>query len=215
MKKIILLACIFTISYNSIGQVRQMLDAAKPKKAFTGTPILAKKSSVLSLSLGAPNKLADFLTFGGVASIVGTTSDKKSFGPLMLDYEYLIRDNIGLGASLLLASASSNYRAFGQDYSGDITQFQVGFSSYYHLYTTDKLDPYIKATLGINLWNGKYKDNNNNDAGNFVAPTPFGLRSVVGLRYFINEKFAVLGEGAVVLSPNFNVSANIGAAFKL
>ena len=216
LKKIAIIFVIsLMVSHISYAQVRQIIEAAKPKKEFTGTPILAKKSSVLSLSIGAPNKLADFLDFGGVTAIIGTRSNKKSFGPLMIDYEYLIKNNIGIGVSLLAAKASSDYTVFANKYSGSITQYQLGFSSYYHLYTTDKLDPYVKATLGINLWDGGYKDQSNNETGNFVAPTPFGLRSLVGLRYFASSNVALLGELSVNISPNFNVAGNIGVAYKL
>ncbi len=215
-KKIVLIATvILMVTQTSFAQLRQIIESAKPKKAFTGTPILAKKSSVISLSLGAPNKLADFLDFGGIAPIIGNRSNEKSFGPLMIDYEYLIKNNIGIGVSLLAAKASSDYTVFGNKYNGSITQYQLGFSSYYHLYTTDKLDPYVKATLGINLWDGGYTDKDNNETGNFVAPTPFGLRSLVGLRYFASTNIALLGELSVNISPNFTVAANIGAAYKL
>lgn len=215
MKKVIFLGCLFAISVSGTGQIREVFDAAKPKKPFEGTPTLVKNSSVVSLSIGTTNKLADFLTFGGVATTIGTSSNKRSFGPLMMDYEYLVTDNIGIGTSILIATASSNYNVFGKDYTGDIAQYQVGLSSYYHFYPTDKLDPYIKATVGINIWDGKYKDNNNKKTGNFVAPTTFALRSLVGMRYFLTDKVALQGEGSITFSPNFNAAANIGIAYKI
>ncbi len=133
----------------------------------------------------------------------------------MIDYEYLIKDNFGIGLSLLHASAKQTYQSGNTSYTGSIKQYQIGFSTYYHLYTTDKLDPYIKGTVGLNLWDGYYKDNNGNDADNFVAPTPFGFRSIIGLRYFAGKKFAIIGEGNLTLLPKVTVAANIGIALKL
>lgn len=208
--------CILTIlSVASHAQVREILEAVKPKKEFTGNPVLLKKSQVLSITAGTPNTVSEFLNFGGVASLFFTTTDKISFGPVMIDYEYFLKDNIGIGISLLHASAKQTYQSGNTSILAAIKQYQVGVSTYYHFYITDKLDPYIKGTIGINIWDGYYKDNNGNDADNFVAPTPFGFRSIIGLRYFVSNKIAITGEGNVTLSPNVKATANIGVAFKL
>jgi hypothetical protein len=199
----------------SNAQVREILEAVKPKKEFTGIPVLQKKSQALSVTVGAPNNVANFLNFGGVASFFFTTTAKKSSGPFMIDYEYFIKDNVGIGLSLLHASARQTYQAGNTSYTGSIKQYQIGFSTYYHLYTTDKLDPYIKGTVGINIWDGYYKDNNGNDAENFVAPAPFGFRSIIGLRYFAAKKFAITGEANLTLLPRVTVAANIGVALKM
>lgn len=214
IKKYIVLLLVF-ISFNSQAQVREILEAVKPKKTFTGIPVLQKKSQVLSFSYGAPNKVADLLDFGGVAAIFFTTTREAATGPIMIDYEYFIKDNIGIGVSLLHASARQTYTTGNTSYTGSIKQYQIGFSTYYHLHTTDKLDPYIKGTIGVNIWDGYYKDNNGNDADNFVAPTPFGFRSIIGLRYFPAKKIAILGEANLTLLPKVSIAANIGVAFKL
>jgi outer membrane protein W len=206
IKKILALSCIVATSLSCFSQT---------KKEFEGTPILSKKSSLISLSIGTPNKIGDFLNFDGISPVLGAKSNNKSFGPLMMDYEYFINDNFGIGTSVLIAFANSQYRTLGQDYTGDIAQYQVGISSYYHYNTTDKLDPYVKTTVGINLWDGKYRDNNNKNVGNFKKPTSFGLRSQIGIRYFLSENIAVQGEGSLTFSPNFTASANIGLAYKL
>ena len=170
---------------------------------------------MLYVSAGAPNNVSNFLNFGGIAGFFFTTTGKKSSGPFMIDYEYFIKDNTGIGLSLLYASASQTYKSGNTSYTGNIKQYQIGFSTYYHLYTTDKLDPYIKGTVGLNIWDGSYKDNNGNDAEDFVAPTPFGFRSIVGLRYFAAKRIAVIGEANLTLLPKVTIAANIGVAIKL
>ena len=215
MYKKIFFSFLFFICASSHAQVREILEAVKPKKEFAGILVLQKKSQVVYISLGAPNTVANFLNFGGIAGFFFTTTDKKSSGPFMIDYEYFIKDNTGIGLSLLYASASQTYKSGNTSYTGNIKQYQIGFSTYYHLYTTDKLDPYIKGTVGLNIWDGSYKDNNGNDAEDFVAPTPFGFRSIVGLRYFAAKRIAVIGEANLTLLPKVTIAANIGLAIKL
>ena len=215
MKKILLMSCLVAVSISGFSQNKKVLDNLKPKKAFEGTPILSKNSSLISLSIGTTNKLGDFLNYNGISPVLGTKYDNKSFGPLMMDYEYLVNDNFGIGTSILIAFASSRYNTLGKEYTGDLAQYQIGISSYYHYNPTDKLDPYVKTTVGINLWEGKYKNANDDNVGNFKKPTAFGLRSQIGIRYFLNEQIAVQGEGGLTFSPNFTASANIGLAYKL
>ncbi len=215
MRKKILIPLLFIISFASKAQVREILEAVKPKKEFLGIPILQKKSQVLYVAIGAPNKVANFLDFGGIGSLFFNPSNKKSTGPFMLEYEYFIKDNIGLGLSLLHASAKQTYQFGSNSYTGSIKQYQIGFSTYYHLYTTDKLDAYIKGTIGFNIWDGYYKDHNGDEADNFIAPTPFGFRSIIGLRYFPGKNIGIIGEANLTLLPKVTVAANIGVAFKL
>lgn len=213
-KKILLSLFLLKVTASN-AQVREILEAVKPKKQFTGIPALQKKSQLLSFTIGTPNNVSNFLNFGGFASLFLTTTAKKSAGPFMIDYEYFIKDNVGLGISLLHASATKTYKSGSTSVTGSIKQYQIGFSTYYHLYTTDKLDPYIKGIVGLNIWDGSYKDNNGNDADNFVAPSPFGFRSIIGLRYFAAKKIAVIGEANLTLLPKVTVAANIGVAIKL
>lgn len=218
-KKIFAVISLF-LSLSAQSQIREILEAAKPKKTFEGTPVLQKKSQVLSVSAGTPNTVSKLLDFGGIASILFTNNpQKKSVGPFMLDYEYLVTDNFGLGLSLLYASGKQTYTSglLNVSYTGSINQFQIGLSSYYHIYTTDKLDPYVKGTVGLNLWDGSYKDNNGNEipGKTFTAPTPFGLRTLIGLRYFVGRNFAIMGEGNFTVLPKPAVTANIGVAMKL
>ena len=219
MSKKLVVVILLLLSLSAQSQIREILEAAKPKKAFEGTPVLQKKSQILSVSAGTPNKVSNFLDFGGIAPVLFNTSTKKSVGPFMLDYEYLVNDNFGLGLSLLYASGEQTYSSslFSDSYTGSINQFQIGLSSYYHIYTTDKLDPYVKGTVGLNLWNGSYKDNNGNEipGKTFTAPTPFGLRTLIGLRYFAGKNFAITGEGNFTVLPKPAVTANIGVAMKL
>jgi hypothetical protein len=117
----LLLLCF--VSSIKIGncQVRQVIEAMKPAKAFEGTPILKKKSQVLQVGIGAPNNIASCInaptttinTIGGILGGLGlttatpsSTSTSNKIGSFYLDYEYLIKENLGLGIGFSYASAT-------------------------------------------------------------------------------------------------------------
>jgi hypothetical protein len=214
MRKKYFFAFLLIISLTSQAQVKEILEGVKPKKEFAGTPVLQKKSQVLYATIGTPNKIDNFLDFGGGASFF-TTGTNKSSGPFMLEYEYFIKDNIGLGLSLLHASAKKTYQLGSNIYTGSFKQYQIGISTYYHLYITNKLDPYIKSTVGINIWDGAYKNKKGENANNFIAPTPIGFRGILGLRYFAGKNCGLIGEANLTMFPKLTLGANIGVVFKL
>lgn len=209
-----LLLCFIASTLKSQAQVKDILNSIKPKKKFEGTPILEKRSHILSIGIGTPNKLASFLDLGGFATFFSGNSSKSHSGPFFVNYEFLIRDNLGLGATISYAAAKQTYtNPFGNDkITGSIKGFSILFSSTYHFYITDKLDPYLRGGVGLNIWKGSYKDENNGDAGDFTAPTPIAYTANLGLRYFVIKNFAPFGE---VGFSNYKLTANIGAAFKL
>ena len=211
-KYLLLLTLYCSTASTSHAQVKEIINSIKPKKKFEGTPILQKRSNVLSFGIGAPNKLADFLDLGGFAS--SFSNDKSHSGPFFVNYEFLIRDDLGLGATVSYASAKQTYKnPFGSDkITGSISGFSILFSSTYHFYTTDKLDPYLRGGIGLNIWTGSYKNENNSDVGKFTAPTPIAYTANLGLRYFVSQKVAPFGE---VGFSNYKLTANIGVAFKL
>ena len=67
-KKILLSLFLLKVTASN-AQVREILEAVKPKKQFTGIPALQKKSQLLSFTIGTPNNVSNFLNFGGFASL--------------------------------------------------------------------------------------------------------------------------------------------------
>ena len=208
----LLVVFISIISTLANAQVKDIVNSLKPKKKFEGTPILEKRSRVISFGIGTPNKLANFLDLGGLGSLF--SSSKSHSGPYFVNYEFLIRKDLGLGATVSYASAKQTYQnPFGNDkITGSISGFSILFSSTYHFYITDKLDPYLRGGIGVNIWTGSYKDENNGDAGKFTAPTPIAYTANLGLRYFLSPKVAPFGELGF---SNYKLTANIGLAVKL
>jgi hypothetical protein len=228
----ITLLLLFFVSYTKIGncQVRQIIEAIKPTKAFEGTPILKKKSQVLEIGIGAPNNIASFIkapaaTINTIGSILGglglitatptATSTSNKTGPFYLDYEYLIKENLGLGIGFSYASATEIGTIpllVPTTTTAKVSATSILFSTIYHFYTTDKLDPYSKVSIGATLWKGSYKNADGSDAGTLPLPTPIAYRALLGLRYFVSPNIAPYGEASY---SNLKFSANIGVAFKL
>ena len=226
MKKIFtLLLFANTIAFTSTAQVTQILNAVKPTKAFEGTPILDKNASVFSVGFGIPNNTNTLLSGGGIITSIlnvgGTANKQKGFGPVFGSFEYFISKEISLGLSFTYATGKQNYSTPGIPLLGivaanagsaSINLFQIAGISSYHLYTTDKLDPYIKGAIGINLWKTEYINAAGVKSNPFTAPTPFGYQGIVGLRYFVNKQFAPYGE---IGFTSLKFSANLGLSVKL
>ena len=194
------------------GQVREVLEAIKPKKKFTGTPVIAKKDNILYAGLSGPNKLENFLNFGGLGSLFSTS--KKATGPFLLSYEKLVKDNLGLGLSFSYASASNTYSGFGSGkITGDIKAFTTLLSTYYHIYTTARVDAYTKGSIGFTIWKGSYTDQNGAETQDFSAPAPVSYQALTGLRYFPNNQFFIAGE--LGFSNTLKITAGLNLGFKL
>jgi hypothetical protein len=225
MKKILLPICLLATIYNTASAqiITQVLQAAKPQKAFEGTPILDKKSFVFSVGFGIPNNTTTVLSAGGIIGSIlnnGTSSNKSGFGPAFVGLEYFVSKDISIGLSAAYANGKQDYSnptipilGIGGGYLGtaSINLFQIAATSSYHLYTTDKLDPYIKGAIGLNIWKTKYVTPTS-DTNPFTAPTPFGYQGLVGLRYFVSKKLAPYGE---IGYTSLKFSANIGLSVKL
>jgi Outer membrane protein beta-barrel domain len=226
-----LLVLFFVSSINVAKcQVREVLEAIKPAKAFEGTPILKKKSQVLQVGIGAPNNIASFInapaaTINTIGNILGglgiitaapsSTSTSNKTGPFYIDYEYLVKENLGLGIGFSYASATQVGTiplVVPTTTTAKVSATSVLFSTVYHFYITDKLDPYSKVSIGATLWKGSYKNANGSDAGTLPLPTPIAYRALIGLRYFISPNIAPYGEASY---SNLKFAANIGIAFKL
>jgi hypothetical protein len=212
MLKNVLLLFLISLSLNSQSQVREIIDALKPKKAFQGEPVIKKKSQLISFSAGLPNNIGQFLNFGGIGSFFSTT--KTGTGPFFIRYEYLIKDNLGIGAAVAYASAGETYKnpLGSSTVTGKISGFSILLSSYYHFYTSNKFDTYSKGSVGLNIWSGSYKDQNDADVKKFTAPTPIAYNALLGMRYFVTPKVNLSGELGF---GNLKFSAGIGIGFKI
>lgn len=216
IKVIVITFLVVTLSASTNAQVKEILDAVKPQKAFNGTPALQKKSQVLQIGIGFPNNVATLLDLGGLGSLFNSSTSNK-IGPIFISYEYLIKENIGLGASLSYASAQKTYinpfsSSSTDKYTGKLSGVSLLLSTTYHFYITDKLDPYAKGSVGITMWKGSYKDATGTDKEGLILPTPVGYSGILGLKYFASKNTAPFGE---LSYSNLQFTANIGVAFKL
>jgi opacity protein-like surface antigen len=220
MKKIFLISFSLFAFTIATAQIPQIIQALTPKKKFEGKPILTKGAHVLQFTIGVANTLNQFLDFGGVANIFkGNGAIEKNTGPIHLQYEYFLKPNYSIGAFISYAKTQQTYdlvipiiNSKIGNVNGQISLVQLAISNAYHLYTTNKIDPYIKAGVGINIWKGSYINDKGVASKPFTAPSPFSYQGLVGLKYFINKQWALVGEASY---SNLKFTGNIGIAYKL
>lgn len=216
LKALIIAILIFLFRQQAKSQVQQVLQAIKPEKKFEGTPVLAKKSHVLQLTVGAPNNVASLISLQPLFGALNTSSNsgKKSTGPIAINYEYFLQDELGIGIGVSYARASQiyNYPIINLNQYAELSALTISGNLFYHIYTTDKLDAYTKASAGFNIWKGYQSNVDGSNKTDISLPTPFAYNGQVGLRYFFNPKIAAIGELGY---SNLKFTANAGIAFKL
>jgi hypothetical protein len=245
IKKLLLSSLIIVALQNkAICQVREVLDALKPTKAFEGTPILKKGSHVIQAGIGMGSNILSLVESGQIGDVLntaGVSSSTSRVGPITIGYEYLVKDNLGMGLSVSYAEASQTFNVNSTNSASIISIPGIGnipgigsilgtsgttgalntnvksttilLSTTYHLYTTDKFDPYSKVSIGATFWSGSNKNASGSDAGSAPTfPTPIAYNAVLGLRYFAAKQMGLYGE---LSYSNLRFAANIGLTFKL
>jgi hypothetical protein len=218
-KFIITLALAISINEVKSQQVREIIEAMKPEKAYDGVPILQKKSHVIQAGYGFVNNVASLINtnalFGGLGGLLTTKTNSK-VGPIYLNYEYFVKDNVGIGLGVSYAKSRNTYSSpllSSQSANIDLAGTSILLSSIYHFYTTNKLDPYTKVSIGATIWKNSstLSDGTPIDVG-FTPPTPIAYQALLGLRYFVSPTIAPVGE---LSYSNLKFSASLGMAFKL
>jgi hypothetical protein len=122
------------------------------------------------------------LGFGGSFEMV-TQNDFLNLGDLP--------DALGFGAEFGYATYKSGYYGYNWKY----TNIVILASAYYHaqILDNDKIDTYVKFSLGYNAGSAKYDGPEGYD---YKTPTYGGVitGSAVGARYFITEALAAVAE---------------------
>lgn len=212
--KLIIFILFFSCSNAVQAQNNAILEAIKPAHKFAGTPILKKNSQIFQIGAGFPNNLATLYGIGTALNILGlnitTASDK--LGPFYADYEYFVSDDISMGFLFSYAKATQTIKdptgfLFSTPVVAKLTGYSIGLSTSYHIYTTDKFDPYLKGSVGLNIWNMK-----SNSVVPITLPTPFSYSGLFGVRYFPAKWIAPYGE---LSYSNLKFTANLGIAFKI
>lgn len=198
-------------------------------KEFYRTPYNSRNSGsygkgdhLLSLGYGVPNWLYTGYGFGN--RLVYGGSRRIGVGPLMLKYEFPIRDEVGLGVILQGATKSWRYDSGARTYRDRAWGTGAAFMGYYHfnkLIPVAKLDVYAGA--GINFTyqsltrDRAYYDYYYNYYGytyyESQTQSDFTVRpcGVIGVRYYVAPKFAFAAEAGYTTFS----SLNLGVTFKL
>lgn len=204
-------------------------NAQSSSKEFYRTPYNSRNSGsygkgnhLLSLGYGVPNWL--YTGYGLGNSIVYGRTRHVGVGPLMLKYEFPIRDEVGVGVILQGAFKNWRYDSGSRTYRDKAWGTGAAFMGYYHfnkLIPVAKLDVY--AGLGINFTyqsltrDRAYYDYYYNYYGytyyESQTQSDFYVRpcGVVGVRYYVAPKFAFSAEAGYTTFS----SLNLGVTFKL
>ncbi|WP_066759303.1 hypothetical protein [Crocinitomix algicola] len=170
--------------------------------------VLEAKDLVLELNIGYPNIKPVLGNLGGIShGGFGSVLNEKSrgIGQFTVKSEFLMSDRIGFIASL-------NYRYFYEFaqreydiYDGDTDTWSVGRYDYeskwhyfrwlfgfnFHLLRTDRLDTYLGILGGGNFSLSSFYSNDPNASQQEGFKLPLNARVHYGLRYFIDDNWAV------------------------
>jgi outer membrane protein W len=127
----------------------------------------------------------------------GSEADFSYVGPVGLNFEYFISDNIsvGLEGSYTNISLESNVDGIQDKLLLQTTRIYPKFN--FHFKTSDKVDPYFSLGGGFKRSNIKYTTNDpnsENDQESFTPLIPFSFRTALGLRYYVNDHIGFSGE---------------------
>ncbi|MEQ1553375.1 MAG: outer membrane beta-barrel protein [Ferruginibacter sp.] len=218
----LIISVLLSLSFiNTKAQVREILEIIKPQKAYEGIPVLQKKSQFLHVGIGLVNNVVSVASLSSLPSIlgvsggIGVTTTSSKTGPFVLGYEYFVKNNMGIGLDLSYAKASKSYKSslfLPGVYNYNYTATTIMISTIYHFYTTNKLDPYTKASIGATIWKAKYSKDGNEQPNPSTIPSPVAYNGVIGLRYFVTPRIAPVGE---LSYSNLRFSATVGVGVKL
>lgn len=132
------------------------------------------------------NKVLSFGAGFGGSAFMYSGSD-ATLPPLQVQLEFPMSEKIGIGG--LLGYAGSKYDIFGTTIN--YSYILVGARGNYHFVNTDNMDVYGGITLGYNIASAKVKG-----GGTYGGASASSLLwgGVIGMRYYLGDKFAVNGE---------------------
>lgn len=153
-------------------------------------------SMIVSAGYGWPN-IGKYL----LKAVNDGNTDAKTFGfgPIHARFEYVLTEKWGIGASINYASFGSSWsemRTNGSSKSeinANTINFLVRINRHYDV--SKKVDIYWGAGVGYNNYTLEFKsDDPTAEKETLSSILPIGFESVFGLRYFINNNFALYTE---------------------
>jgi len=145
-----------------------------------------------------------YTDIGAVIGIGGIGSASLSFGGR---FEHIFKELPDLGGGLLGIQISADYYSYSTSYF-KLSNIPVGATANYHFKLDNKkIDPFLGAGLGFNIYNCSFPGSSINGCG-YSSGIYFIGRA--GARYFLSPQMAAyadVGAGAATL--------NVGLTFKL
>lgn len=181
--------------------------------------MLEAGDGVVELNLGFPNVMPVIVdgggNFHGGFDVFG--DDVKKFGQLGIKGEFLMADRIGIIAAInygyFFTHSTTSYSVYDPNtasyydetffYDTKVHKFRITAGLNIHTVKTNRVDSYFGFMAGTKKATYSYETNDNvnfNEPDVFVSP--IALRVHYGLRYFVNEQFAInfeLGAGGPLI----------------
>lgn len=198
--KIKIIALLGAMAISTISQAQ--FSAKKPD---SGEPFAKKGTSSVNVYYGVS-------VFNGIYKNVASASAQdirySSLGPVGLMYEYIIADNVGIGAEL-------GYRTFKLQYDYDgfdnnfnnvkytdtyqFTSIRAMFRANFHFTHDEHFDAYGFVSAGYRSTTYKFTSTDPFFTGNssFGGLIPFGVKPGIGIRYFFTENIGIHAEFAL------------------
>lgn len=151
----------------------------------------------------------------GLGSTLYGTGYSTSFPPLSASFEYGLKEGVGpgvvgIGGLLGYTSSKADFNGIGYSYGLKTSYTVIGVRGTYHLVDiADKLDLYGGLMLGYSIVNVTETGTYSSLYGYSRASSGANFSLFAGARYYLTDKFAVMGE----LGFGFAI-LNVGVALK-
>jgi opacity protein-like surface antigen len=160
-----------------------------------GDPFAEQGTSSVNLYYGMSLSTS---IYKAVVSANASNTKYSGIGPIGIMYEYLVADNIGLGAEFGYTSfkVSYDYESFDSNLNTvtytDSWQFntiRAMFRANFHFTHTENFDAYGFVSAGYRgtTFNFTTTDPNLQVNNSFKNLIPFGFKPGIGLRYFVTD----------------------------
>ncbi|MFM7016505.1 MAG: hypothetical protein ACKOX3_09280 [Bacteroidota bacterium] len=171
------------------------------KKLFTFILIILPYQALIAQSFQEGNLL---LKGGlGISSPYYYSNTEGIMPPLSLNFDYSIKDKIGIGGIVGVAASKFSIVDNKGEYLAKQNYRLVGGRATYHFWSKEHFDVYLGAMMGYVFTNWKVKHTSDFYSHNeIIRPghPNFVLAGFAGLNYSINDNWGVFGEIGYSLS---------------
>ena len=208
MKKVFLLAiALLAVSSLSFAQNSKSFYRSSYESRNSGS--FSQETSIVSLGYGFANQYYpnyNGSVYGGLNSF--------SLGPVYAKYEHgFLRDEVGLGGHVALATGWTKYNNGNVDYRDNITALSAALLGYYHfnkLIPIKELDVYACVGLSVHNRIYNYDPDYTGNRPDYSETNVYPIGKV-GARYYVKPGIGFYAEAGY----DYMSTLNLGVTFRL